>query len=1169
MSNDRICRINPNKPKELSEEDYELLKITVPSKGANYRQFGPKRFVYGKWYEKYSHEIYNLPVTKDDIWIVTLPRSGTTLTEEIVWLICNDLDYERALKIPLVERFPFLEFPLMRPAKEKLLQEHAGNVEKCASINTIFTPEWEKKEVCSPRFIKTHLPLSLIPPELTTCGSKVVYVARNPKDQILSWYNFFNMMNGAVAGDFEKFLEASQRGLTCGSHFEHIKEAWDLRNSPDLLFLFYEDIVMNPNESIRKIAKFFGKQMTDIQVEKLANHIKVENFKNNPSVNRDYADYFPREDTQNFVRKGKVGSWKSELYTPELIQKADRWIEEEYKKTDLRFPIVAISNRRKCKMNPNKSKELSEADYQLLKIAAPSRADVIRQFGPKKFAFGKWYEEYSQDIYNLPVTKDDIWIVTLPRSGTTLTEELIWLINNDLDYERALKIPLVERIPFLDDKSTTMSNDRKCKMNPNKSKELSEADYQELKIAAPTRADATRQFGPKKFAYGQWYEQYGDQIYNLPVTKDDIWIVTLPRSGTTLTEELMWLINNDLDYETAKKIPLVERIPFLEYPLMRPFKDKLLEEHAGDAKKCASINTIFTPEWEKKEVRLPRFIKTHLPLSMIPPELTTCGSKVVYVARNPKDQILSWYNFVRMMYGAVGDDFEQFWEASRKGLTCGPHFEHIKEGWELRNNPNLLFLFYEDIVMKPHESIRKIANFFNKEITDAQVEKLANHIKVENFKNNPSVNSDYLEYFPRKDNHNFVRKGKVGSWKTELYTPELIQRADRWIEEEYKKTDLRFPIHIIRVLFIDFMYKVIQFTAFTTSTCLSFSECLEVTMENQICDRVNPNKIIRLTGDDYKLAKTVVPGRVDNFVQIGPKKFLDDDWYEKYSQQIYNLKVTKDDIWIVTIPRSGTTLTEELVWLICNNLDYETALKIPLVERVPFLEFPVYGNHKEKLLEENKGNPAKCASINIVFTPEWEKTEIPKPRFIKTHLALSLIPPELTTCGSKVVYVARNPKDQAVSRYNFYKMHNTTITENFEQFWEATEKGLLPSCPYFEHIKEAWELRDSDNLLFLFYEDIVMKPNESIKKIAKFFNKPITESQVEILADHIKVENFKRNPSVSRDYADYFSRNDDGNFVRKGKVGSWKTELFTPELIQRADRWIEAEYKKTDLRFPL
>lgn len=74
---------------------------------------------------------------------------------------------------------------------------------------------------------------------------------------------------------------------------------------------------------------------------------------------------------------------------------------------------------------------------------------------------------------------------------------------------------------------------------------------------------------------------------------------------------------------------------------------------------------------------------------------------------------------------------------------------------------------------------------------------------------------------------------------------------------------------------------------------------------------------------------------------------------------------------------------------------------------------------------------------------------------------------------------------------------------------------------------------------------------------------------MEILADHIKVENFKRNPSVSRDYADYFSRNDDGNFVRKGKVGSWKTELFTPELIQRADRWIEAEYKKTDLRFPL
>jgi hypothetical protein len=31
----------------------------------------------------------------------------------------------------------------------------------------------------------------------------------------------------------------------------------------------------------------------------------------------------------------------------------------------------------------------------------------------------------------------------------------------------------------------------------------------------------------------------------------------------------------------------------------------------------------------------------------------------------------------------------------------------------------------------------------------------------------------------------------------------------------------------------------------------------------------------------------------------------------------------------------------------------------------------------------------------------------------------------------------------------------------------------VPWSPYWEHIKEAWEKRDEENLLFLFYEDLV------------------------------------------------------------------------------------------------
>lgn len=30
-------------------------------------------------------------------------------------------------------------------------------------------------------------------------------------------------------------------------------------------------------------------------------------------------------------------------------------------------------------------------------------------------------------------------------------------------------------------------------------------------------------------------------------------------------------------------------------------------------------------------------------------------------------------------------------------VTLTPYFEHVKEAWELRNHPNMLFLFYEDL----------------------------------------------------------------------------------------------------------------------------------------------------------------------------------------------------------------------------------------------------------------------------------------------------------------------------------------------------------------------------------------------------------------------------------------------------------------------------------------
>ena len=38
------------------------------------------------------------------------------------------------------------------------------------------------------------------------------------------------------------------------------------------------------------------------------------------------------------------------------------------------------------------------------------------------------------------------------------------------------------------------------------------------------------------------------------------------------------------------------------------------------------------------------------------------------------------------------------------------------------------------------------------------------------------------------------------------------------------------------------------------------------------------------------------------------------------ADRVYNFDVREDDIWVVSFPKTGTTLTLEMVWMIVNNM---------------------------------------------------------------------------------------------------------------------------------------------------------------------------------------------------------------------------------------------------------
>nr|CAD7575416.1 unnamed protein product [Timema californicum] len=78
-------------------------------------------------------------------------------------------------------------------------------------------------------------------------------------------------------------------------------------------------------------------------------------------------------------------------------------------------------------------------------------------------------------------------------------------------------------------------------------------------------------------------------------------------------------------------------------------------------------------------------------------------------------------------------------------VPWAPYWAHINEGWKRRHQPNVLFLFYEDINKDLPSTVRKVAQFLNKSLSEEQVAQMSKHLNIENFRRNPAVNMDFLK----------------------------------------------------------------------------------------------------------------------------------------------------------------------------------------------------------------------------------------------------------------------------------------------------------------------------------------------------------------------------------------------------------------------------------------
>ncbi|XP_040440579.1 sulfotransferase 1C4 isoform X2 [Falco biarmicus] len=257
-------------------------------------------------------QVWSFKARPDDLLIATYAKAGTTWTQEIVDMIQQSGDVEKCRRATTYRRHPFLEWSIQEPPSVRY-----SGLELAEAMP-------------SPRTIKTHLPVQLVPPSFWEQNCKIIYVARNAKDNLVSYYHFHRMNKGMPEpGTWEEFLVKFMTGkVLWGSWYDHVKGWWKAKDKHRILYLFYEDMKENPKQEIQKILKFLEKDVNEEVLNKILHYTSFEIMKENPMTN--YTKEFQGimdHSVSPFMRKGVVGDWKN-YFTVAQNEKFD----EDYKK---------------------------------------------------------------------------------------------------------------------------------------------------------------------------------------------------------------------------------------------------------------------------------------------------------------------------------------------------------------------------------------------------------------------------------------------------------------------------------------------------------------------------------------------------------------------------------------------------------------------------------------------------------------------------------------------------------------------------------------------------------------------------------------------------------------------------------------------------------------------
>ncbi|GFR29956.1 sulfotransferase 1C2 [Trichonephila clavata] len=285
-----------------------------------------------------------------------------------------------------------------------------------------------------------------------------------------------------------------------------------------------------------------------------------------------------------------------------------------------------------------------------------------------------------------------------------------------------------------------------------------------------------------------------------------------------------------------------------------------------------------------------------------------------------------------------------------------------------------------------------------------------------------------------------------------------------------------------------------------------------------------------------------------------PEFFIDADTVER----VIDYKPAKDDTFIVTYPKCGTTWTQFLVWEVLHKGAVPPSPNQMMFHYIPFLEF---------------------TGIDVI-------ENLPKPKVMKTHLPFNLQP---YSKSAKYIYIVRNPWDCCVSYYHHHCLEPGMPQLTFDQYFKLFIKGELGWGDFFDHVLSWYPHRNDPNILFLTYEDMKKNTRKVLLQIAEFLGESYYNDlqDEEVMNNCLKHSDFKylkqmgmffpKNPKVDDENAKValkeigeIDRNNakenftEVPFFRKGVIGDWRN-YFSGEQIKIFNAYLINKLKNTEM----